>query len=245
MASRKAPNTGSAISTTAAWLAIGATLSYQFLLLELIVIRPDLDPSWHTISEWAIGPHGWIMTGAFLISGMSYAALFVMLQSQLRGLMGRIGLGLLGLCVLGAVGVGVFQTDPMPFRFPLTTDGTFHVISETSQLIFLPVAALIINVGLARHNQAWGTARKALFWSAGLPVSGFAAFALYTAVFVIPLGPQAHGPGVNVGWPPRFAFFTYTLWIVILGWLAIRCSRHGGTGADFQLGSYEASPYQT
>ena len=22
------------------------------------LIGPDLDPSWHTISEWAIGPHG-------------------------------------------------------------------------------------------------------------------------------------------------------------------------------------------
>ncbi len=22
------------------------------------LIGPDLDPPWHTISEWAIGPHG-------------------------------------------------------------------------------------------------------------------------------------------------------------------------------------------
>ena len=26
------------------------------LLIAPIFIRPDLDPSWHTISEWAIGP---------------------------------------------------------------------------------------------------------------------------------------------------------------------------------------------
>jgi hypothetical protein len=31
----------SSISQSAAWL-----------------VGPDLDPPWHTISEWAIGPHG-------------------------------------------------------------------------------------------------------------------------------------------------------------------------------------------
>ena len=45
-----------AISTTAARLAIGAILMYEVLLVVLIFLRPDLDPSWHTISEWAIGP---------------------------------------------------------------------------------------------------------------------------------------------------------------------------------------------
>ncbi len=27
-------------------------------LSAALLIRPDLDPSWHTISEWAIGPYG-------------------------------------------------------------------------------------------------------------------------------------------------------------------------------------------
>src|SRR5215831_7526291 len=104
------------ISTRAARLAIGAILSYQILLIVLIFLRPDLDPSWHTISEWAIGPYGWIMSGAFLLSALSYAALFVMLRSQLRGPMGRIGLGILIICVIGATGVGFFTTDPIPLH---------------------------------------------------------------------------------------------------------------------------------
>jgi hypothetical protein len=56
-----------AISKTAAQLAMGAIVAYQILLTVLIFLRPDLDPSWHTISEWAIGPYGWLMSGAFLI----------------------------------------------------------------------------------------------------------------------------------------------------------------------------------
>ena len=215
------------ISTNAARLAMGAIVAYQLLLSALILLRPDLAPSWHTISEWAIGRYGWIMSGAFLISALSYGALFGMLRSQLRGTMGRMGLGLLLLCVIGAAGVGFFTTDPMPMHFPLSTRGTLHVIFGTTQLVLLPFSALLVNLSLARRNQAWATARRALLWTAGLPLFGFVAFVLYSAIFVFPLGPGAYGPGINIGWPPRFAFFTYMLWVVTLGWHAIKCGRSG------------------
>jgi hypothetical protein len=185
-----AANTLAAIPTTAARLAMGAIVFYQILLIVLIFLRPDLAPSWHTISEWAIGPYGWIMSGAFLISALSYAALFVM----------------------------------MPLRPPLSTTGTLHVIFGTSQLVLLPFAALLINLSLARKNHTWARARRVLLWTAGLPLFGFGAFVLYSAISVFPLGPQAYGPGVNIGWPPRFAFFTYMLWLVTLACQAIRCS---------------------
>lgn len=229
MTSAALASTSAAISTRAARLAIVAIVSHQVLLIALIFLRPDLAPSWHTISEWAIGPYGWIMSGAFLISALSYAALFVMLKSQLHGSLGRMGLGILLICVIGATGVGIFTTDPMPLHFPLSTRGTLHVIFGTSQLVLLPFAALLINLSLARNNEAWGTARRVLLWSAGLPLFGFLSFAVYSAIFVFPFGPGAYGPGVNIGWPPRFAFLTYMLWVVIIGWQAIRCSRKTST----------------
>lgn len=222
-------STSEVISTRAAKLAIVAIVFYQILLIVLIFLRADLAPSWHTISEWAIGPYGWIMSGAFLISALSYAALFVMLKSQLHGRLGRVGLGLLVICGIGATGVGIFTTDPMPIHPPLSTRGTLHVIFGTCQLMLLPFAALLINLSLARNHKAWGPARRVLLWTAGLPLFGFLSFVVYSVIFVFPLGPGAFGPGVNIGWPPRFAFFTYMLWVVILGWQAIRCSRDGST----------------
>jgi hypothetical protein len=90
MTSAVVASASAAISIRAARLAIVAIASYQLLLIVLIFLRPDLAPSWHTISEWAIGPYGWIMSGAFLISALSYAALFVTLKSQLRGSLGRL-----------------------------------------------------------------------------------------------------------------------------------------------------------
>ena len=221
------PNASEAISTRAARLAMAAIITYQVVLIALIFLRPDLAPSWHTISEWAIGPYGWVMSGAFLISALSYAALFAMLKSQVHGIMGRLGLGILLICVIGATGVGIFTTDPMPMHFPLSTQGTLHVIFGTSQLVLLPFAALLINQSLAQKSQRWARARRVLLWTAGLPLFGFGAFVLYSAIFVFPLGTQAYGPGVNIGWPPRFAFFTYMLWLVTLAWQAIRCSDQG------------------
>jgi hypothetical protein len=229
MRSTTQEGTSGAISTRAARLAMAASITYQLLLIALIFLRPDLAPSWHTISEWAIGPYGWIMSGAFLVSGLSYSALFVMLKSQLYGSLGRIGLGILLICVIGTIGVGIFTTDPMPMHSPLSTRGRLHVIFGTSQLVLMPFAALLINLSLARQNKRWVSARRVLLWTAGLPLFGFLSFAVYSAIFVFPLGPGAYGPGVNIGWPPRFAFFTYMLWVVTLGWQGIRCSRQAST----------------
>src|SRR5579864_5158113 len=213
------------ISTASARLAIAGIAVYQILLVVLIFVRPDLDPSWHTISEWAIGPYGWIMSGAFLISAASYAGLFLMLKSQLRGALGRIGLSILLVCVIGATGVGLFTTDPMPLRFPLSTRGTLHVIFGTGQLVLLLFAALLINLSLAYKNPTWIKARGVLLLTSALPLLGFLSFVLYSMIFLVPMGPGAYGPGVNIGWPPRFAFFTYMVWVVVLGWQAIQCSK--------------------
>ncbi len=241
MTKRMMADTSTGISTTAARVAIAAIVSYQALLIVLIFLRPDLAPSWHTISEWAIGPYGWVMSGAFLISAVSYAALFIVLSSQARGIMGRIGLGILLICVIGAFGVSICTTDPMPIRPPLSTRGALHVIFGTAQLVLLPFAALLINLSLARKNATWANTRRVLLWTAGLPLFGFGAFVIYSAIFVFPMGEQAYGPGVNIGWPPRFAFFTYALWVVTLAWQGIRCSRSWSVTAnptrdEYQLG---------
>src|SRR6478609_5962765 len=107
-------------SLIAAQLAIGLIITYQLILIALIFIRPDLDPSWHTISEWAIGRHGWIMSLAFIISAFSYASLLVLLKSQVRGITGSIGIVLLAICVIGTIGVGLFTSDPYPPDFTIT-----------------------------------------------------------------------------------------------------------------------------
>ena len=227
MATTALANQPAPISTRAARLAIVAIVSYQALLVALIFLRPDLAPSWHTISEWAVGRYGWIMSGAFMISALSYTALFAMLKSQLHGITGRLGIVILLICTIGAAGAGTFTTDPMPLHSPLSARGTLHVILGTAQLALFPFAALLISLSLANRNRSWAAARRVLLGIAVLPLFGFLSFVVYSATFVAPLGPGAYGPGVNIGWPPRFAFFTYMVWVVILSRQAIRLDRVG------------------
>ncbi len=60
MTDKKITEPVTTISLGAARLAIAAVITYQLILIALIFVRPDLDFTWHTINEWAIGPHGWI-----------------------------------------------------------------------------------------------------------------------------------------------------------------------------------------
>ena len=210
-----------AISLTAARLSIAAVITYQVILIALIFIRPDIDPSWHTISEWAIGPYGWIMSLAFLISAVSYGSLYVAIKSQIQGRWGKIGLAILLICTIGTVGVGVFTTDPYPPEKTLSTIGILHIITGTSALMLLPFAALLINLNLASKNQAWVKAQRALLWTAGLPLLAFVGFVVHLSIFVIPLG-DYYGPGLQIGWPPRILFLTYMVWLITLAWQAIK-----------------------
>jgi hypothetical protein len=53
-----------AISRTAARLSFASAATFVVLLAALHFIKPELDPSWHFISEFAIGDHGWMMVVA-------------------------------------------------------------------------------------------------------------------------------------------------------------------------------------
>jgi len=224
MTDRNSAQEVSTISTPTAWAAIATAVLYQLVLIVLIFLRPDLDPTWHTISEWVIGPYGWLMTLAFFTWAVSYAALFVLLKSQLWGAWGNIGLILLLICVLGTFGVGIFPTDPLN-EYTITLTGILHTITGTTGLMLLPFAAVCINLSLALNNTAWSSARRVLLWAAGLPLLGWAGFVIYTALFVAPLGDHAFGPGVNIGLPPRFAMVSYMVWTVVLAGLAIKVRR--------------------
>jgi len=123
---------------------------------------------------------------------------------------GRVGLGILLICVIGAIGGGeCSQQIQCRCTFPLSTRGTLHVIFGTSQLVLLPFAALFINLSLARNNENMDAGRGAfLRRTAGLPLFGFLAFAAYSAYFLcFPFWTGRIWPRpLNIGWPPRFAF---------------------------------------
>ena len=138
-------------AVVAARISAAAIIVYQVLLTVTIFIRPELDPVHQPVSEYAIGRRGWVMVLAFLTATASYTSLLAALRPLVRGRAGRAGLRVLGICALGTAGVGVLVADPVATPLTeLTTIGTLHVISGLSALLLLPLAAVLLGIGLAR-----------------------------------------------------------------------------------------------
>jgi len=133
-----------AISRTAARLSFAGAATFVVLLATLHFIKPELDPSWHFISEYAIGNHGWIMVLAFLSLALSYVTLFLAIRSQIRTIVGRIGLALLLVSALGLTIAAIFTTDPITAsKDAVTTEGSLHNLGGTLG-IAMPFAAALI-----------------------------------------------------------------------------------------------------
>lgn len=206
---------GAHMSSTAATASRVAVALFHVLLFAVIGLRPDVDPYWHTISEFAIGPWGWLMQLAFLTAALSYGLLAVALWRRVTTTRGHVGLALLVVCALALIGAGLFVTDPLDTPpEALTTRGTLHAVGSVVQLVVLPVAALLLNLSLARGSR--GATRALLLWTAPLPLMAFAGFVLHLSMFVVPLGDRAYGPGVPLGWPVRFVLLAYGVWLWVL-----------------------------
>jgi Protein of unknown function (DUF998) len=209
-----------AISRTAAQLSLVAAAMFLVLLAALHLIKPELDPSWRFISEYAIGDFGWIMALAFLSFAVGYVALFIAIRSQTRTISGRIGLALLLVSAAGLAIAGVFTTDPITASKDVTTTtGNLHSLGGTLG-IAMPIAAALISWNLAR-NPVWSVARRSLLFTAGLAVVAFLVSSVSSGV-MLSQHDGKFGPEVLVGWPNRLEVLAYSVWLMTVAWHAIQ-----------------------
>ena len=209
-----------AISRTAALVAIAGAVAFAVLLASLHLIKPELDPSWHFISEYAIGRYGWMMVLAFLSLALGYVGLFVAIRSQLRTITGRIGLALLLVSALGLTIAAIFTTDSITVsKDAVTTEGTLHNLGGTLG-ISMPFAAALVGWKLAR-NPAWSSAKRHLLWATGLALVAFVV-SFVSLVVMLSQSNGNFGPDVFVGWPNRIEIVAYSVWLMVTAWQAIR-----------------------
>jgi Protein of unknown function (DUF998) len=212
-----------AIPEIAARAALGAGVGFVLLLVLLHVLRPDLDPSWRVISEYALGDFGYLMIIAFLVLSAGYVSLFVAIRSQVPTIWGKVGLALLLVSAAGLAIAGVFVTDPITTpAADRSMTGRLHEVGAFLDLT--PLAAPLISWSVARRNPNWATARRSLLWTAWLPLLGLLIFIGATVIF----GQQEPGPDAPIGWPNRFLMITYCIWLIAFSWQALTLRRHAG-----------------
>jgi hypothetical protein len=196
---------------------MAAAALFLLLLAALHVLKPEVDPSWHMISDYEIGRYGFVMVLAFVSLAVSSASLFIAIRSQVHTVAGYIGLGCLLACAAALLGGGIFTTDPVTATGDqLTTHGTLHGLSALVGISSMPFAATLISWSLTL-NTAWAAPRGRLFGAAGLVWLSLVVFGVSVAV-LLPQGGGKFGPQVVIGWQNRLMMVTYCVWLVTVGW---------------------------
>jgi hypothetical protein len=210
------------ISETAARVSFGAAAAFIALLAALHLLEPEFDPSWRFISEYELGHYGWAMRLAFFSLAVSYIALAIAIHSQLRSLIGRIGLALLLISALGLAMASIFKTDPITTSpAAATTSGMLHSIGG-SLGIAMTFSAAIVSWQLARI-PAWALARRPLLWTAGIAVACSIGFIIYLTTALPSDG--TFGPGIWAGGIGRIEILAYSVWLMVAASQAIKVRR--------------------
>jgi hypothetical protein len=144
--------TSRAPSTIFATTAI-ACFAYAVLALLLMhVLRPDYTPVNHMVSDYAVGPYGWVMTTSFL--AMSLGCLMLGLGLARGGpssVAARLGTFLLGICSIGLVVSAIFPTDLD--GAPSTRTGDIHTISFLVNVGCIMLASVLLSVSFGSDSR--------------------------------------------------------------------------------------------
>jgi len=199
-------------SALAAKVCMVSSGTFVALLVALHKLRPDLDPSWRFISEYEIGPYGWLMRLAFFVLATSCLSLIVAVWPFAQRISGRFAMFLMLVSSGGMVLAGIFAPS---------TENKWHELGAT--LDHVPFAALFLNWCLSRHAD-WKNSRWLLAGTAGLPLLGLVIFMGSLAV-MLPANDGKPGPSVLAGWPNRFFILMHVAWLVPVAWQTARLRR--------------------
>lgn len=196
-------------------LSIAAAIACVVLLAALHTLNPDLDPSWRFISEYANGPHGWMLGTAFVALAASHLALFAAAWPMLASRAGRAAGALLAISAAGLVIAAVFPTDPITATGSgITASGRLHNLGATLG-IAMPFGIASTAVLLAR--QPHGIAlRRPLVGAACLALASLV-MAIAALAYLLTRSGGAYGPDVPVGWPNRAEMAGYCTALVVVG----------------------------
>ena len=184
-------------------VALATLVGGAIAFASLHFLRPDLDPSAHFGSEYALGPHGWIMELVFLLFATGLFALGAGLLGMLppRKRLAIAGAGLFFFASPAFVVSAIFPTDPL--GAPATAAGTIH--NTFGLLIFLsiPAGAVLVTAAVWRE-QPWRSGRPILAALAVASVLAFLAFPTLAAMGLAGLA-QRIALSVYIPWLISFA----------------------------------------
>lgn len=129
-----------------ALIAMGGIMYFVVAVVALHVLRPELNPISHAVSNYAIGPFGFLMTSAFFTLALSEFALALGLARSLTTSRGALlSMLLLNLAGAGMVFTGIFPGDVKSLHPPATTTAVIHWISASISFLSLMIATFLLS----------------------------------------------------------------------------------------------------
>lgn len=212
----------STMSLTAARIAFAGGATSLALLAALHVLRRDLAPSSHMVSEYAVGAHGWVMGLCFLALAIGCASLFVVVRPAATTLAGKIGLAFLVAAVVGLALASIFPMDPITVKPEnATTSGKMHGVAGMIGIPSLVIAAVILSYVLRRH-PTWAPVRLPLLAMAHL---NWISVTLMFALVGILMKEGTAGLGGLMGYANRLLMLAYCGWVMVTAWPVLRGGR--------------------
>ena len=172
--------TMSRVTMVLALLTIVGIADFLLNVAVLHFVRPDVNPVLEPMSNYAVGPYGFLLTAADIGSGLAALALtfglYLSIAPPGRSYVGLFLLGLYGVSVLLA---GIF---PIDVGGEATMAGTIHNIVGNIAFFGFPIAVILLSLGMGK-DERWRSLR--------LPALALAGVVVLTVILTM--------VGVNIG----------------------------------------------
>jgi hypothetical membrane protein len=187
-------------------------IAVKFLnIAALHFLRPDANPVSEPISNYGVGPYGFLFTVADIGSGLASLALVAGLYFGIA----PAGRSYVGLILLGLYGVsellgGIF---PIDVGGESTTSGTIHNIIGNIAFFCFPIAAILLSLRMGKDEQ-WRSFRR--------PALALAIVVVLTVILTI----AGSSLGIGFGVIQRVANVVVLVWMFVVA-LHLRSVAHG------------------
>jgi Protein of unknown function (DUF998) len=184
-----------------ALLAIVGIADFLLNIAALHFLRPDVNPVLEPMSNYAVGPYGFLLTAADIGGGLAALALTFGLYWGIappgRSYVGLFLLGLYGVSVLLA---GIF---PIDVGGEATTFGTIHNIVGNILFFGFPIAVILLSLGMGK-DERWRSLR--------LPALALAGVVVLTVILTM----VGFNLGIGFGVTQRIANVAALVWMLVV-----------------------------
>jgi hypothetical protein len=168
-------------------------------------LRPEYNSINHAVSNYAVGPYGFLMTAAFYVLALSVFALALgLIGSIALTNLSRIAILLLCLASSGMVVMGVFPGDVHALHPPATITGVIHWTAAGLSFLSIMIVAFLLS-SFFKTDERWQVFQRLCFILALAMVGALLLYGILALVGWIGIG-------------QRFYIAVCLVWLLVLAW---------------------------